>query len=101
MKIVGRVSQPGTRAVAWAITGVVTCVVAAGCGSSGASGSGGAATTTIGIVELNLSNPFFGTLENATEAAAQAKGWKVMKAEAKVPGDSATQVTAIENMIAA
>ncbi len=59
----------------------------------------GADDVTIGIVELNLSNPFFGTLQKATEAAATAKGWKVMKAEAKVPGDSATQVTAIENMI--
>jgi fructose transport system substrate-binding protein len=26
-------------------------------------------------VELNLSNPFFGTLEKATEAAATANGW--------------------------
>jgi fructose transport system substrate-binding protein len=79
-----------------------TCALAlAGCNSSStnASGSSGGAVT-IGIVELNLSNPFFGTLENATESAAKAKGWKVMKAEAKVPGDSATQVTAIENMIA-
>lgn len=68
--------------------------------SSGASSSAGSSDdVTIGIVELNLSNPFFGTLEKATEAAATANGWKVMKAEAKVPGDSATQVTAIENMI--
>jgi fructose transport system substrate-binding protein len=79
-------------------------VSAAACGSDDAgsgSGSGSDSTdVTIGIVELNLSNPFFGTLEKATESAAKAKGWKVMKAEAKVPGDSATQVTAIENMIA-
>lgn len=64
---------------------------------STAPGAGG--DVTIGIVELNLDNPFFGTLEKATEAAATAKGWKVRKAEAKTPGDSATQVTAIENMI--
>ncbi|MDX6244358.1 MAG: fructose transport system substrate-binding protein [Frankiales bacterium] len=73
-------------------------------GSSSAttsSGTGGAASgnVKIGIVELNLSNPFFGTLEKATESAAKANGWSVMKAEAKVPGDSATQVTAIEDMI--
>lgn len=67
--------------------------------AAGGSASGAASDVTIGIVELNLSNPFFGTLEKATEAAATAKGWKVMKAEAKQPGDSATQVTAIENMI--
>jgi fructose transport system substrate-binding protein len=79
-----------------------TCALAlAGCGSNSTSASAGTSGgVTIGIVELNLSNPFFGTLEKATESAAKAKGWKVMKAEAKVPGDSATQVTAIENMIA-
>lgn len=76
----------------------------AACGTSDdsaqAAASGGSSDdVTIGIVELNLSNPFFGTLEKATEAAAKDNGWKVMKAEAKVPGDSATQVTAIENMI--
>jgi len=75
---------------------------AAACGDSddAETSVAGADDVTIGIVELNLSNPFFGTLQKATEAAATAKGWKVMKAEAKVPGDSATQVTAIENMIA-
>jgi fructose transport system substrate-binding protein len=69
--------------------------------SGGASSSGSSASkdVTIGIVELNLSNPFFATLENATETNAKDNGWKVMKAEAKEPGDSETQVTAIENMI--
>ncbi|MCW5251809.1 substrate-binding domain-containing protein [Streptomyces sp. SHP 1-2] len=71
---------------------------AVACGGSGGADSDG--KPTIGVVALNLSNPFFGTLEKATEDAAKAKGWKVMKAEAKTPGDSATQVTAIENMIA-
>jgi fructose transport system substrate-binding protein len=89
-----------------AASGLALGLVAAGAAcSSGDDGDAsvagsGAEDVTIGIVELNLSNPFFGTLQKATEAAATAKGWKVMKAEAKVPGDSATQVTAIENMIA-
>lgn len=75
-----------------------TCVMTvAACGNDDASGSDDA--VTIGIVELNLSNPFFGTLEKATEDAAKANGWEVMKAEAKEPGDSATQIAAIENMI--
>lgn len=70
-------------------------------GSSSPTASGGAAgdDVKIGIVELNLSNPFFGTLQKATEAAAVEQGWSVMKAEAKVPGDSETQVKAIENMM--
>jgi fructose transport system substrate-binding protein len=81
------------------LVGAAACGKSDDAGSSSGSGSS-SGDVTIGIVELNLSNPFFGTLEKGTEAAAKAKGWKVMKAEAKVPGDSATQVTAIENMIA-
>jgi fructose transport system substrate-binding protein len=85
-------------AQAMAVGLALTCALTlAGCGSSGTDAAG--ATVTLGIVELNLSNPFFGTLERATEAAAKANGWRVMKSEAQVPGDSATQVTAIENMI--
>ncbi|TJZ99464.1 substrate-binding domain-containing protein [Actinacidiphila oryziradicis] len=99
MKVTRRAHRP-TQLGVIALAG--TCALAlAGCGSNSTSASAGTSGgVTIGIVELNLSNPFFGTLENATESAAKAKGWKVMKAEAKVPGDSATQVTAIENMIA-
>ncbi|MBU2663822.1 substrate-binding domain-containing protein [Actinoplanes bogorensis] len=90
-----------TRRLAAAGIAMTLLTGAAACGSKDEAASGGSGgDVTIGIVELNLSNPFFGTLEKATEAAATAKGWKVMKAEAKVPGDSATQVTAIENMIA-
>jgi fructose transport system substrate-binding protein len=96
MKIVRRAPAPA-RLTAAALA-AVTLATVAGCNSGSSGGSSG--SPTIGIVELNLSNPFFGTLEKATEKAAKAKGWKVMKAEAKTPGDSATQVTAIENMIA-
>jgi len=87
----------------FAVAAVATCLLTtAACGSDSKNTAGptGDSAVTIGIVELNLDNPFFGTLEKATEAAATAKGWKVMKAEAKVAGDSATQVAAIENMIA-
>ena len=81
-------------------TALLTACSSGSAGSTGSAGSsGGSGDVTIGIVELNLSNPFFGTLEKATEAAATSNGWKTMKSEAKVPGDSATQVTAIENMI--
>ncbi|WNI14245.1 substrate-binding domain-containing protein [Actinacidiphila sp. ITFR-21] len=97
MKIVRRAPSHVRLKVA-ALT-AACAVVAVGCGSSG-SGGGSGGSATLGIVELNLSNPFFSTLEKGTEAAAKAKGWKVMKAEARTPGDSATQVTAIENMIA-
>lgn len=100
MKIVGGTQRSALFGVTTLLAS--TALLSACGGASSASSSTSGATSkdvTIGIVELNLSNPFFGTLEKATEAAATANGWKVMKAEAKVPGDSATQVTAIENMI--
>jgi fructose transport system substrate-binding protein len=102
MKIIRWAQSPAKISVS--ALAAACALVVAGCGSSAGTTTSGASTApdanvTIGIVELNLSNPFFGSLEKATEAAATAKGWKVMKAEAEVPGDSATQVTAIENMI--
>jgi fructose transport system substrate-binding protein len=99
MKIIRWAQSPAKISVS--ALAAACALVVAGCGSGAATTPSGVpdANVTIGIVELNLSNPFFSTLEKATEAAATAKGWKVMKAEAKVPGDSATQVTAIENMI--
>ncbi|MFE1962150.1 substrate-binding domain-containing protein [Streptomyces sp. NPDC059479] len=103
MRSTGWAQSPArTRITAAAVTAAaVTCALTlAGCGSNSGGGTGGSdGAVTLGIVELNLSNPFFGTLEKATESAAKAQGWKVMKAEAKTPGDSATQVTAVENMI--
>ena len=53
----------------------------------------------IGIVELQLANPFFGKLEKAAVDTAKQHGLDVMTAEAKTAGDSATQIAAIENMI--
>jgi fructose transport system substrate-binding protein len=53
----------------------------------------------IGIVELQLANPFFGRLEKSAVDTAKKNGLDVMTAEANTAGDSATQITAIENMI--
>jgi len=53
----------------------------------------------IGIVELQLTNPFFGRLKKAAVDTAQKHGLEVMTAEASTAGDSATQISAIENMM--
>ena len=53
----------------------------------------------IGIVELQLTNPFFDSLKKSAVDTAKKKGLDVMTAEANTAGDSATQITAIENMI--
>ena len=53
----------------------------------------------IGIVEQQLSNPFFSKLQQAGVEAAKKHGLETMTAESSVAGDSATQLAAIENMI--
>jgi fructose transport system substrate-binding protein len=53
----------------------------------------------IGIVELQLTNPFFDSLKKSAIDTAKKSGLDVMTAEANTAGDSATQITAIENMI--
>jgi fructose transport system substrate-binding protein len=57
------------------------------------------ANYTIGIVEQQLTNPFFGAIEGAAKAEAGKYGVKTITAEAKSAGDAASQVTAIEDMI--
>jgi fructose transport system substrate-binding protein len=56
-------------------------------------------TYRIGVVEQQLSNPFFGKLEQAAVDEAKKHGLETMTAEATVAGDSATQLAAIENML--
>jgi fructose transport system substrate-binding protein len=53
----------------------------------------------IGIVEQQLSNPFFAKLQQAGVEAAKKHGLETMTAESAVAGDSETQLAAIENMI--
>ena len=87
---------------------VAAVLVVASCSSSSSTpttAAGASATSasaggyTIGIVEQQLSNPFFANLEAAAKAEAQAHGLTVITAESKVAGDAATQVTAIQDMI--
>jgi fructose transport system substrate-binding protein len=54
---------------------------------------------TIGVVEQQLTNPFFGAIETAAKAEAGKYGVKTITAEAKSAGDAASQVTALEDMI--
>lgn len=74
-------------------------VVASGC-TSDSPAPGETETYTIGIVEQQLSNPFFAKLKEAAVAEAESLGLEVMTAESQTAGDSASQITAIENMIA-
>lgn len=96
-----RTNTAGRAALAVPALLLLTLPLAAcgGSSDSGSAGSGGS-SATIGIVEQQLANPFFSKLQQAAVAEAKSKGLKVITAESKTAGDSESQVTAMENMIA-
>ncbi len=55
----------------------------------------------IGLITKTETNPFFVKMKEGAEAAAKAKGAKLLSGAGKADGDNAGQVTAMENMIAA
>ncbi|MFO1318581.1 MAG: sugar ABC transporter substrate-binding protein [Burkholderiales bacterium] len=55
----------------------------------------------IGLITKTETNPFFVKMKEGAQAAAKAKGAKLMSAAGKFDGDNASQVTAIENMVTA
>jgi fructose transport system substrate-binding protein len=76
----------------------------AGCGDStdsGSGGSGGSDQVIVGLITKTETNPFFVKMKAGAEKEAQAKGAKLLTAAGKFDGDNASQVTAIENMVAA
>jgi len=54
----------------------------------------------IGLITKTDTNPFLVKMKEGAQAAATAKGAKLISAAGKTDGDNAGQVTAIENMIA-
>ncbi|MBS0447826.1 MAG: sugar ABC transporter substrate-binding protein [Proteobacteria bacterium] len=62
--------------------------------------AGAADQPVIGLITKTDTNPFFVKMKEGAQAAATAKGAKLLTAAGKADGDNAGQVTAIENMIA-
>jgi fructose transport system substrate-binding protein len=87
------------------LAGATVAAIAALCAQAATGAPALAATPakqagyTIGVVEQQLTNPFFGAIEGAAKTEAGKNGVKVITAEAKSAGDAASQVTAIEDMI--
>ena len=65
-----------------------------------AAGGAAADAPVIGLITKTETNPFFVKMKEGAQAAASAKGAKLLSAAGKTDGDNAGQVTAIENMIA-
>jgi fructose transport system substrate-binding protein len=55
----------------------------------------------IGLITKTETNPFFVKMREGATEAAKAKGARLMTAAGRFDGDNASQVTAIENMVAA
>ena len=73
----------------------VTALLAAGTASA-ADGQ-----VVIGLITKTETNPFFVKMKEGADAAAKAKGAKLLSGAGKADGDNAGQVTAMENMMAA
>jgi fructose transport system substrate-binding protein len=79
-----------------------TVLAMAACGNSGSSSSsGGSGEVKLGLITKTETNPFFVKMKEGADKEAKAKGATLMTAAGKFDGDNASQVTAIENMVAA
>lgn len=78
--------------------GAVLLVSACGGGGGSSSGSG---KVTVGLITKTETNPFFVKMKEGAQKEADAKGAKLLTAAGKFDGDNQSQVTAIENMVAA
>jgi fructose transport system substrate-binding protein len=70
-------------------------------GSSGGGGGGGGDSVTVGLITKTDTNPFFVKMKEGAQKAADKDGAKLLTAAGKYDGDNSSQVTAINNMIAA
>jgi fructose transport system substrate-binding protein len=66
-----------------------------------AAASAFAAEPVVGLITKTESNPFFVKMKEGAEAEAKKLGAKLLSAAGKTDGDTAGQITAMENMVAA
>ena len=109
-----RVSQRITtirrRRIGVAALAVVAAVAVAACGSSssgsgGSSGSSGGSTKAgavkVALILKTFSNPYFVSMEKSAKADAAKKGVNLTVSAGTTDGDTSSQITAIDNAIAA
>src|SRR6266511_4473276 len=86
--------------MALAVAGVGLALLATGCAGRDDGGGSGGGQVQVGLITKTETNPFFVKMKEGAEKEAQAKGAKLLTAAGKFDGDNASQVTAIENMVA-
>jgi fructose transport system substrate-binding protein len=97
-------ARPRFRAITalTAAAALTASTVLAGCGDSSGSSSGSSGgKIKIGLITKTETNPFFVKMREGAAKQAAAGGATLMTASGQYDGDNASQVTAIENMVAA
>jgi fructose transport system substrate-binding protein len=96
-----------TRAIVAAAAAGVTAIGVAACGgsssngSSAASGSGGSGNVKVALILKTFSNPYFVSMESSAKTDAAKRGVNLSVSAGTTDGDTASQITAIDNAIAA
>jgi fructose transport system substrate-binding protein len=78
---------------------LITALLVTGCGGGGETTT--STTPKVGLITKTETNPFFVKMKEGAQKSAQANGLELMSAAGKFDGDNASQITAIENMVAA
>src|SRR3954470_7098625 len=99
-------SRPRTSRAATLVAVALTVpVILAGCSSTKSGGGGGSGesgdTVKIGLITKTDSNPYFISMRDAAQAEADKVGADLTAAAGTADGDNDSQVTAVQNMIAA
>lgn len=91
--------------MALAAVTALTAVTLAACSSSGSSGSSGSSsgskTVKVALILKTFSNPYFVSVEKSAKADAAKRGVSLAVSAGTTDGDTATQISAIDNAIAA
>jgi fructose transport system substrate-binding protein len=94
-------SRTSRKAAGLLATAMAAALALAGCGGSSKSPSGGTGgEVKVGLITKTETNPFFVKMKEGAEKESKAKGATLQSAAGKFDGDNASQVTAIENMVA-
>ncbi len=98
--------SPSRRTRMLVVPLALVAVTSAACGSGGdggggggSGGSGGDGPIGVSLITKTSTNPFFVTMQEGAEAAAEDNGVELTLAAGREDGDEATQVQAIENAI--
>lgn len=85
---------------ALAIGAVGLALSLAACGSGSGAGSSSGGKVKVGLITKTDTNPYFVKMKEGAEQAAKSENVELTTAAGKFDGDNASQVTAMENMVA-